>query len=127
MSKYKNVIENVETFLDINQFLEHTNIEDYRECSIQISKTDYLSIKKLLKLYNEEKEKNKKLNELQGYNILDIFNMGKESSRQRIKLDWIEKDKIKEEIKELEILADEDKGNGELYIRYITLKELLEE
>ena len=36
------------------------------------------------------------------------------------------KDKIKEEIKELEILADEDKGNGELYIRYITLKELLE-
>ena len=119
MSKYKNVIENVETFLDINQFLEHTNIGDYRECSIQISKTDYLSIKKLLKLYNEEKEKNKLLIEAKFREVTD--------KNSYIKDNYISKNEIREEIKELEILAHEDKGNGELYIRYITLKELLEE
>lgn len=43
----------------------------------------------------KEKEKNKELNRLKGFEMLDIFNMGKQSSRQRIEFDYVDKEKIK--------------------------------
>ena len=49
----------------------------------------------LLTAYEKEKEKNKELNKLKGFEMLDIFNMGKQSSRQRIEFDYVDKEKIK--------------------------------
>ena len=68
--------------------------------SLQLNAYQLDIIQGLLDLYQKEKEKNKELNKLKGFEMLDIFNMGKESSRQRIKHDWVEKDKIREKLKE---------------------------
>ena len=57
-------------------------------------------IETLLTAYEKEKEKNKELNKLKGFEMLDIFNMGKQSSRQRIEFDYVDKEKIKAGIEE---------------------------
>ena len=57
------------------------------------------AIEILLTAYEKEKEKNKELNRLKGFEMLDIFNMGKQSSRQRIEFDYVDKEKIKAGIK----------------------------
>lgn len=85
-------------------------------------------IQGLLNLYQNEKEKNEKLNKLKCFGLLEIFNMGKEGARQRIKHDWVEKDKIREELTEL----DNMKVDGEVFTTAVNfakniLKELLEE
>jgi len=54
-----------------------------------------VAIETLLTAYEKEKEKNKELNKLKGFEMLDIFNMGKQSSRQRIEFDYVDKEKIK--------------------------------
>ena len=59
------------------------------------------AIETLLTAYEEEKEKNEELNRLKGFEMLDIFNMGKQSSRQRIEFDYVDKEKIKAGIEEL--------------------------
>ena len=85
----------------------------------------------LLDLYPKEKEKNEEINKLKGFEILDIFNMGKESSRQRIKYDWVEKEKIREKLKEEQERLKA--GFGKMYKESLgnsatrILKELLEE
>lgn len=64
---------------------------------------DYKASDKLCPAIEElkkEKEKNKELNKLKGFEMLDIFNMGKESSRQRIKHDWVEKEKVRQKLEE---------------------------
>ena len=58
------------------------------------------AIETLLTAYEKEKEKNKELNKLKGFEMLDIFNMGKQSSRQRIEFDYVDKEKIKAGIEE---------------------------
>ena len=75
------------------------------------------AIETLLTAYEKEKEKNKELNRLKGFEMLDIFNMGKQSSRQRIEFDYVEKDKIKAKIEEV--------SNG-TYDAKIVLESLLE-
>ena len=52
--------------------------------------------------YNQLEKEIEELNRLKGFEMLDIFNMGKQSSRQRIEFDYVDKDKIKAKIEELD-------------------------
>lgn len=61
---------------------------------------EFNCMKALITAYEKEKEKNKELNKLKGFEMLDIFNMGKQSSRQRIEFDYVDKEKIKAGIEE---------------------------
>ena len=72
-------------------------IDTHNECDYHNIHT---AIETLLTAYEKEKEKNKELNKLKGFEMLDIFNMGKQSSRQRIEFDYVDKEKIKAGIEE---------------------------
>lgn len=133
--------------LMIKRMLEEDD-NDGHTSAYEMQSEDFEAIQGLLDLYNKEKEKNKELedtlkqtqnswykdtkviekqskeieelNRLKGFEMLDIFNMGKQSSRQRIEFDYVDKDKIKAKIqecreilysfeKELELKANKDK------------------
>lgn len=74
------------------EILEHfCEMEDYE------NKEEFLqAIKNLLQENKELKEENNKLKTCDG--ILDVFSLGKESSRQRIEFDYIPKSKVKEKM-----------------------------
>ena len=69
--------------------------EEGHGSSYEMQKEDFEAIETILTAYEKEKEKNKELNKLKGFEMLDIFNMGKQSSRQRIEFDYVDKEKIK--------------------------------
>lgn len=69
-------------------------------CLLDLYQKEKLNSFNLTEQLEKEKEENSKLKTCDG--ILDVFSLGKESSRQRIKFDWVEKSKIREKIEELE-------------------------
>lgn len=110
---YTNIIieEGLDSEDDIQSILKKwkTAYEKEKEERERIGKLYYETNENCIKYEKElekEKEKNKELNRLKGFEMLDIFNMGKQSSRQRIEFDYVDKDKIKailEEYKYTEI------------------------
>lgn len=94
-----NDIEILEEF--IKYFEAEATARKYRRnITITVGEDDIEAIENLIQENKELKEENNKLKTCDG--ILDVFSLGKESSRQRIKFDWVEKSKIKEKIEELE-------------------------
>ena len=93
---------NIEEKIDIVKDFCNIKILYGRElCLLEEQLISYQSaIETLLTAYEKEKEKNKELNKLKGFEMLDIFNMGKQSSRQRIEFDYVDKEKIKAGIEE---------------------------
>lgn len=55
----------------------------------------------MINLIEKQSKEIEELNRLKGFEMLDIFNMGKQSSRQRIEFDYVDKDKIKAKIEEI--------------------------
>lgn len=69
-------------------------LEDYLKFIKQFDNNSAFipALENLIKEYKELKEQNNKLKSCEG--ILDVFSLGKESSRQRIEFDYIPKSKI---------------------------------